>query len=270
MSDVPVDSYGILSETQVDSWIESAQEDVERVGFTVIDSGLSPLELKHLSDEFDQIYHEYHQHHGYLELEKLQEHHTVRAPLLVSDLFLGLAANANLIALLDRLLSPKYILNQKNGIVNPSREKYNQSAWHRDMPYQHFVCDRPLSINALFCLDDFTIENGATFVLPGSHRIGNFPSRQYTQKNSIQIEAKRGEFIVLDCMVFHSGGYNGSPSNRRAVNHVYGAPFIKQQIQFGCLNERDLSLQTKILLGLEYREPRSVSEFLSKRGIKNA
>ena len=33
---------------------------------------------------------------------------------------------------------------------------HTQLAYHRDLPYQHFVSSRPLAISALFCIDPFT------------------------------------------------------------------------------------------------------------------
>jgi ectoine hydroxylase-related dioxygenase (phytanoyl-CoA dioxygenase family) len=47
-----------------------------------------------------------------------------------------------------------------------------------------------------------------------------------------KITAKAGSYIVLDCMIFHSGGTNKSLNNRRAVNHVFTMPHIKKQIDF--------------------------------------
>ncbi|MES2462569.1 MAG: phytanoyl-CoA dioxygenase family protein, partial [Armatimonadota bacterium] len=42
-------------------------------------------------------------------------------------------------------------------------------AWHRDLPYlQH---TSPDLITCMLCLDDMTVENGATVVCPGTHRI---------------------------------------------------------------------------------------------------
>jgi len=52
---------------------------------------------------------------------------------------------------LSKLIVGKFILNQQNGI-NPPGETCNQSAWHRDLPYQHYVSSTPLTINALLCM----------------------------------------------------------------------------------------------------------------------
>jgi len=85
------------------------------------------------------------------------------------------------------------VLNQQNGVINPPHsERYNQGAWHRDLPYQHFVSSRPLAINALFCLDQFTIENGATKVLPASHRQEAFPSDDFVQSQATPVTAPAG------------------------------------------------------------------------------
>ncbi len=159
-----------------------------------------------------------------------------------------------------------YILNQQNGVINPPQETYNQGAWHRDLPYQHFITSKPLAINALFCVDDFTFENGATFVLPASHKSENFPSSDYIQRNAIQVEAKAGSFIVLDCMLFHSGGFNKTCFERRAVNHVYNIPFFKQQINIPMnMEDTHLSAEERDILGFSYVEPGSISDYLSKR-----
>ena len=159
--------------------------------------------------------------YGEPKLRSLNEFHTIRSPLTHGgDVFLRLVLNENLLSTLKKLISGKFILNQQNGVINPPQETYNQGVWHRDLPYQHFVSTKPLAINALFCVDDFTFENGATFVLPASHKTEAFPSASYIRKNSVQIEAKAGSFILLDCMLFHAGGFNKTHLERRAVNHV--------------------------------------------------
>ncbi len=84
--------------------------------------------------------------------------------------FLRLATHPKLAEVLGKLIAGKYVLNQQNGVVNPPGESYNQASWHRDLPHQHFVSSSPLAVNALFCLDDFVAANGATFVLPASHK----------------------------------------------------------------------------------------------------
>ena len=154
---MPSGSYGILQKNTPDSAIEEAEEQVRNLGYAVLDSGYSASELENLSTNFNRARTRYIETFGEAQLKSVNEFHTIRALLTHGgDTFLKLALNENLLSILKKLIHGKFILNQQNGIINPPQETYNQSAWHRDLPYQHFVSTQPLAINALFCVDDFT------------------------------------------------------------------------------------------------------------------
>lgn len=268
MNTIPAASYGILQQNQSGSALDEAAEQVRNLGYAIIDSGYTASELQGISEEFNRTRAHYIETHGESKLKSLNEFHTIRSPLTHGgEAFLKLALNENLLSILKNLISGKFILNQQNGIINPPQETYNQGAWHRDLPYQHFVSTKPLAINALFCVDDFTFENGATFVLPASHKAEAFPSSNYVQRNAVQVAAKAGSFILLDCMVFHTGGFNQTHAARRAVNHIYNIPYFKQQINIPMnMMQRDkLSAEVKDILGFNYMEPASIADYLATR-----
>lgn len=269
-NNIPSASYGILQQNLSDSTLDEVAEQIRSLGYAILDSGYTAPELQSISEEFDRTRERYIEIYGEAKLKSLNEFHTIRSPLTHGgDVFLRLALNENLLSLLKKLIQGKFILNQQNGVINPPQEAYNQGAWHRDLPYQHFVSTKPIAINALFCVDDFTIENGATFVLPASHKSEAFPSENYVKKNALQVEAKAGSFIVLDCMVFHAGGFNKTNLERRAVNHLYNIPYFKQQINIPMnMDNAKLSDEAKNILGFTYAEPTSVSGYLSKRTSK--
>ena len=269
---VPEKSYGILRQTVAGSAIDGVVEQVRSLGYGILDSGYGTVELQNLSAEFDSVHRKYLERYGEAWLTGIDEHNTIRAPLTHgSAAFLKLAFNENLLLVLKKLIAGKFILNQQNGIINPPQQTYNQSAWHRDLPYQHFLSSTPLAINALFCLDDFTFENGATFVLPASHKSEAFPSEPYMKKNALQIEAKAGSFILLDCMLFHAGGFNATQARRRAVNHVYNIPYFKQQINLPAnMSDAGLSPEQSEILGFHYLEPASVAAYLTGRSPQKA
>lgn len=270
--EVPSASYGVLERSAADGPLDEAAEQVRTLGYAVIDSGYEPSELARLSDAFDAAREAYIDCHGRAYLESLDELNNIRLMLTHgNDTFVRLALNKNVLTTVSMLISGKFVLNQQNGVINPPNEKYNQGAWHRDLPYQHFVSTTPLAINALFCVDDFTAENGATFVLPASHRTGPFPSPSHVRKNAVQVKAKAGQFILLDCMAFHSGGYNRSNRARRAVNHVYNIPYFKQQIKVADVFDGDgLPPRAREILGFDFQEPRSVDEYLKSRSKSGA
>lgn len=258
--------YGVLERTLVTSSIDVAVEEISRIGFCVFDPGFPADTVAAIAQRFDEVQVTYLARHGSERLRERDEHNTVRLPLLLDGIFLDLARTASLLELVGRLISGKFMLNQQNGIVNPVGSRYNQDAWHRDLPYQHFTSSRPIAINALYCVDEFTADNGATSVLPGTHLREAFPSDTFIEKHARQILAPMGSFIVIDCMAYHRGGKNHTAHPRRAVNHVYTIPFIKQQIDIASALAADgLDAATRDLLGYRYATPRSVGEFLKGR-----
>jgi ectoine hydroxylase-related dioxygenase (phytanoyl-CoA dioxygenase family) len=267
---IPETFYGVLQQDQFESDLDEIAEQVRRVGYAILDSGYSNEMLKEISKEFNSTRGRYVESHGEEKLKSLNEFNTIRSPLTHGGpVFLRLVFNANLMAILRKLIAGKFILNQQNGVINPPGVTYNQGAWHRDLPYQHFVSTSPLAVNALFCVDDFTLENGSTFVLPASHKTEAFPSWDYVRKNAVQVDARAGQFILLDCMVFHSGGFNRTDKERRAVNHVFNIPYFKQQINIPInMQGVDLSAEEKEILGFTFREPGSVKEYLTSRAGK--
>ncbi|MFW7343415.1 phytanoyl-CoA dioxygenase family protein [Pollutimonas sp. H1-120] len=262
--------YGVLEQCVNTTEIDHATEELVRLGYTVLSANFSHETIEHLAHTFDTTLDNYRNRFGVKQLKEKDEFNTIRLPLSHHPLFIGLATHPLLLELIDKLIYGKYILNQQNGIINPPNERYNQDAWHRDLPYQHFVSDRPIIINALYCVDEFTLENGATYVLPGSHKYSSFPSNEYISKNSIQICAPAGSFIILDGMLYHRGSKNNTKHARRAINHVYTIPHIKQQISIpNALGPVSLDVAVQELFGYPFRSPNTVVEFIADRPPKS-
>ena len=260
-------SYGVLEQRSVVTELDRAAEEIEYRGYAVIASGHSARQITAIGELFDSVHEKYVETYGKDYLVRIDEYNGIRLPLAFDAGFADLAMNPVVLELVGRLIRNKFILNQQNGIINPPGRPYNQGAWHRDLPYQHFVSSRPLAINALYCVDDFTAENGASLVLPASHTREKFPSDAYVRREARQISAPAGYFIVLDCMLFHRGGENSTSARRRAVNHVYSAAFIKQQIDIpsAIVGQYVPSPEARDLLGYRYQMPRTVAEFLESR-----
>lgn len=62
-----------------------------------------------------------------------------------------------------------------------------------------------LFINALWCIDDFSLTNGTTLVVPGSHHRTNFPTTNASQEEVIAVEAPLGSVIIFDGSLWHAG-----------------------------------------------------------------
>jgi ectoine hydroxylase-related dioxygenase (phytanoyl-CoA dioxygenase family) len=272
MSSNDVKRYGVHKQIHSATAVDQAVEAIRLVGFAVVDGGYSANELEQFASAFDLAVASTQERYGGREaLTKINEHNTVRALLASDRLFLDLALNTTVLAICRRLIGDYVILNQQNGIVNPpNAQHYNQAAFHRDLPYQHFVSSRPLAVNALFCIDPFAMDNGATLVVPASHKDEAFPSDQIVKGLQTPVVANAGSFVILDGMLFHSGGVNRTSRPRRAVNHLYTIPLLRQQIDLPTFLGADYASDPGVrqLLGYDVRTPLDVSAFYDARRAK--
>jgi ectoine hydroxylase-related dioxygenase (phytanoyl-CoA dioxygenase family) len=86
---------------------------------------------------------------------------------------------------------------------------------------------RPIICNSMWALTDFTEANGATRLVPGSHRR---ESPVYGQRyDSIPAEMPRGSVLVWDGALWHGGGANRTGERRTGIAMNYCAGFIRQQ-----------------------------------------
>jgi ectoine hydroxylase-related dioxygenase (phytanoyl-CoA dioxygenase family) len=264
-------SYGINERVTADSDIDAAVESLRTLGYAIVQGGYSAGELGGFSQGFDSARRAAHAAAGGAEaLARIDEHNTIRAPFAYDKSLLALARNPAILEICRRLIGGYQILSQQNGVINPPARTYNQGAWHRDLPYQHVVFSRPMAINALFCLDAFTTENGATLVLPATHKQEEFPSDRFVEASAVQVCAPAGSYIVLDCMLYHSGAPNRSTTERRAVNQVYTSPILRQQIDLPAFLGDDFTDDSDLrrLLGYEVATPRSDAEYFATRRAK--
>jgi len=267
-----IKSYGIRTQNMAHDQIDEAVESLRILGYAIVDSGFTQAEQLDFSQAFDQAKNSAQDKYSQdFNLKALDEHNTIRVPFAAERNLLQVALNPRVLEINRRLLGEYFVLSQQNGIINPpDSESYNQGFWHRDLPYQHFTSSRPLAINALYCVDEFTKENGATLVLPASHKEENFPSDQFIQKHSVTAVAPSGSYILLDCMTYHSGSKNQTGQARRALNNVFTMPLLRQQIDLPSFLGPDWSTDAGIrkILGYEVQTPRSISEYLGTRAAK--
>lgn len=81
--------------------------------------------------------------------------------------------------------------------------------------------------NTIWALTDFTKENGATRVVPGS---GGWPDKRKPREDEIQqAEMSRGSVLVYSGSVFHGGGENRSSQARLGMNLTYTLAWLRQE-----------------------------------------
>ncbi|WP_101758432.1 phytanoyl-CoA dioxygenase family protein [Oceanicoccus sp. KOV_DT_Chl] len=225
-----VHSYGVNRQDICESVSMFHAEEISRLGVSIIPGALKEVSLIQYRNRLDACYQKQDEALGFGRLAECNDEGIVRCPLVEDSSFLDLATDERLLDILRLVLGENFVLLMQNGIIMKSTEKAFQAQWHRDLNYQHWISSKPLSINMLYCLDDFTVDRGCTFALPGSHLHENFPSDEFVRKHEVPILAKAGDVIMMNAMTFHRGGINITDLPRRAVNHVVGLPFLGQQI----------------------------------------
>lgn len=92
---------------------------------------------------------------------------------------------------------------------------------HRDLS-----AERPGdTVNAMGYFDDFGPGNGATRIVPGSHRPpeGEPPFDFNDESRSVQLEGSAGDLLVFDADLVHAGSRNPTGVRRRSILITYFA-----------------------------------------------
>jgi len=86
---------------------------------------------------------------------------------------------------------------------------------------------RPIVCNSMWALTDFTEANGATRLVPGSHRLAN--PDYGGDYETVAGEMRAGDVLIWDGSLWHGGGANTTGGRRMGMAMNYCAGFIRQQ-----------------------------------------
>jgi len=101
---------------------------------------------------------------------------------------------------------------------------------HRDQwcfDFFPFPADVDVEVSSIWALEDFTEENGATRVVPDSHRLPN--GVRFTFEESSPAEMPRGSVVLYLGSTFHGGGANNSDRVRIGINVDYVLGWLRQE-----------------------------------------
>jgi ectoine hydroxylase-related dioxygenase (phytanoyl-CoA dioxygenase family) len=183
-----------------------------------------------------------------------------------------IASDHRLLAILDRLLAPNYLLSADHAICIHPGEK--GQALHFDDGFYPFPRPRrAISISVIGAIDAFTPENGGTVLYRGSHtwpleRIQSVREAVARGETSAAIEHRTqlamppGAICVFQGTLLHGGGANRTDAPRLAFTNQYCEPWARPQENFflGVPREkvRGMSREMQILLGYELLPPANI------------
>lgn len=103
-------------------------------------------------------------------------------------------------------------------------------AIHRDQwafDFFPFPQDYEVQCNTLWAATDFTQDNGATRIVPGSHRMAD--RLQFQQAESEPAEMEAGSVLLYTGSLYHGGGANASDAVRVGINITYAVAWLRQE-----------------------------------------
>ena len=106
--------------------------------------------------------------------------------------------------------------------------------------------------NTIWLLDDFEENNGATRIVPGTHKLKVLPQDAMADPNlphadEIKIIAPAGSVFIFNSHVWHGGTTNHTPNYRRSIHSYFCATDQPQQLN----QQKYLTAETKKRIGIE-------------------
>lgn len=136
-------------------------------------------------------------------------------------------------------------------------------AWHVDAPLGQIkepLPDFPLTLQNVWMLDDFTADNGATRVMPGSHKLRKSPPwGSAPLEGEVTLTAPAGSVAIWLSNTWHRSGPNHTDRQRRAILCNYNVSWLRNFADFTSTLPAavvpTLSERAKYLLGFGARAP---------------
>jgi ectoine hydroxylase-related dioxygenase (phytanoyl-CoA dioxygenase family) len=147
--------------------------------------------------------------------------------LVHGDLYERIPVHASVLPIVEGVLDPGCLVSSLSSISicggeTPQPIHADDQLLPLAKPHVATVC------NTMWALTDFTEENGATRIIPGSHKADHSPT--YGEHyDSIPAEMARGSVLVWHGSLWHGGGANRTNTRRVGIAMNYCAGFIRQQ-----------------------------------------
>ncbi|MGB3733520.1 MAG: phytanoyl-CoA dioxygenase family protein [Ilumatobacter sp.] len=127
---------------------------------------------------------------------------------------------------------------------------------HRDewaFDFFPFPSDVHPQCNTIWAMTDFTEENGATRVIPGSQ--GWPVDLKHSVDETVPVEMTRGSCLLYSGKVYHGGGANRSDVVRTGLNLTYCVAWLRQEENqyLSCPRDVALTLDDELLKLMGYK-----------------
>lgn len=212
----------MLSEAEITAHADRIRED----GYTVLERVVAPQLVDDLKAAVERIERE-----NSLTTAKtsFEGYKTLRVNNLLTydKVFWEVPLHEAVLPVVEAVLDKECLLSSLCSLVlGPGQEA---QPIHEDtqlipLPRPHI----PITINAIWALSDFTATNGATRIVPGSHKYDHAPDygKDY---DTVMATMPAGSVMLFDSALWHGGGANESDARRFAFSCAYCWGWMRQQ-----------------------------------------
>jgi ectoine hydroxylase-related dioxygenase (phytanoyl-CoA dioxygenase family) len=250
------------------NWLSFVMEYIKDLGFAVVEDVLREEFVEETRLAMYEVQRRIEREVGEEKLRRAGEFGVLRLMMKYHEHFYGFLEIPEMLNVIDAIVTSAAILHVQNGLILPSFRQKNapsvfQNSFHMD--FRRVLNGYVASVNAMFAIDDFHENNGATLVVPGSHQRLEAPSVEYMNAIAIPVLCKAGSMILFDSTLWHSAGPNISGHDRLAVNQQFTRAFLKQQVDYPrALGDEvitRLPARSQQLLGWYSRVPVGLDEY---------
>lgn len=226
--------------------------DLDRDGFLVLPGLLGPEQVEALINRIEELFDLEGENAG-AEFKKESGARRLANCVDKGEVFEQAIQIPEILAAKAHILGPLFKLSSLNvRSTNPMSE--SDQPLHVDM---NAIADEQgyWVANTIFMLDDFTAENGATRIVPGSHKWGQRPQEQMedpfaVHPRQVLVTGKAGTLVICNAHAWHGGTANRTAGHRRAM-HAFFCRSDKPQQQF---QKRLLRPETQARLSPQLRK----------------
>jgi ectoine hydroxylase-related dioxygenase (phytanoyl-CoA dioxygenase family) len=234
--------------------------EIEVLGFTIVEDFLSRAESAGLSNILDAALEEDAKR---FQGNPYKKYSLIPNLALAGPAFLRLLDHEVMHAIYSHFLGDTCVLYTYSSTLLRPNETVDASKIHVDSP--RLIPCYTSGLQMTLALSDFTPDNGATWYLPGSHRLEATPSAETFHRYAIQTSRPAGAALFWNPRVFHKAGENRTSEIRYGLSTYAVRSYMKPRFDFPrCLKDTDLSAlspRVKRFLGFDVRVPASMEEF---------
>ncbi len=237
-------------------------------GYTFMRGALGQPRLDRLRAGIDRMLAEDDATWGAEVLERMGQRGALRNLCDDSTPFQELLASSPVYTVIDRVLSKGYVLHSYDGLVLLPGDGRFPWDFHTDftpLVGAAFPANDSVGVNCLYYLDDATEMNGATWLVPASHRsVLNAAAPEELSALAIQAVGSAGDALLFDSRLWHCAGENRSAQPRRLIKTLYCPPWLRPQMDYSRAVRQEvrsqLDARTLQLLGVGSAPPATVKE----------